>query len=91
VDFKITLHSGFAAHADALDLLSQQLGADRDGARFAKGAAEIRATWGEDAPVSMERDVREEIGRRAVLDIVLDVCERTPQLSPDWFAISARR
>jgi len=55
------------------------------------GSADIRAKWGEDAPVSMERDVREEIGRRAVLDIVQDVCERTPELSPDWFAVSAYR
>jgi hypothetical protein len=41
--------------------------------------------------VAMERDVREDIGRRAVLDIVVDVCELTPGLSEDWFAVSARQ
>ena len=43
---------------------------------------------GEDAPISMERDEREEIGRRAVLDIVRSVCERAPELKSDWFAVS---
>lgn len=90
MQFRITLHSGFTARADALELLSQQLGASRDGARFAKVGAEITATWGEDAPVAMERDVQEEIGRRAVLDIVVDVCELTPGLNEDWFAVSPR-
>ncbi len=55
------------------------------------GGADIRAKWGEDAPVSMERDVREQIGRRAVLDIVQEVCERSSELMPDWFAVSAYR
>jgi hypothetical protein len=91
VQFRITLHSGFAARADALELLSQALGASRGGARFAKVGAEITATWGEDAPVAMERDVREEIGRRTVLDVVVDVCELTPGLSEDWFAVSPSR
>jgi hypothetical protein len=91
VELTITLHSGFTAPADALELLWQQIGPKRDGTRFLKGAGEIRATWGEDAPVSMERGEREEIGRRAVLEVVRDVCERTPELSSDWFAVSARR
>jgi hypothetical protein len=91
VTFRITLHSGSAAPAHALDLLWQQLGSKRDDARFAKAGAEIRATWGEDAPISMERDEREEIGRRAVLDIVCDVCARAPELKSDWFAVSTLR
>jgi hypothetical protein len=89
--FRITLHSGFAAPADALDLLWQRLDSKRDDARFARVGAEIRATWGEDAPISMERDEREEIGRRAVLDIVCDVCTRAPELRSDWFAVSTLR
>jgi hypothetical protein len=74
-----------------MDLLWQRLGASRDEVSFAKVGPEIRATWEEDAPVSMERDERVEIGRRAVLDIVIDVCERAPELNSDWFAVSARR
>lgn len=70
-----------------MDLLWQRLGASHDDASFAKVGPEITATWGEDAPASMERDERAEIGRLAVLEIVRDVCERTPELQLDWFAI----
>ena len=90
-----------AAPADALDLLWQRLdanhddanqdGANHDDARFAKVGAEIKATWEADVSISMERDEREEIGRRAVLDIVCDVCERVPELESDWFAVSTLR
>jgi hypothetical protein len=86
--FKITRHSGFAAPADAFDLLWQRLDPKRDGVRFTRVGAGIRATWTEDAPISLERYEREEVGRRAVLDIVCEVCERTPELESDWFAIS---
>jgi len=89
VKFKITRHSGFAAPADALDLLWQRLGASRDEVSFAKVGSHISATWREDAPVSMERDERVELGRSAVLDIVRDVCERAPELRFDWYAVSA--
>ena len=74
-----------------MDLLWQRLDASRDETSFAKVGAEIRATWGEDAPASMERDEREELGRRAILDIMIDVCERAPELNSDWFAVSAQR
>lgn len=89
--FRITLHSGFAAPADALDLLLQQLGTDRDDVLFAKVGTEIRVIWKEEVPISMECDEREEIGRLVVLNVVCDVCERTPQLKSDWFAVSPFR
>jgi hypothetical protein len=89
VQFRITPHSGFAPPADALDLLLERLGARRDEVSFAKVGSEIRATTGEDAPVSMTRDERMEIGRRVVLNVVRDVCETVPELRSDWFAVSA--
>jgi hypothetical protein len=89
VQFRITLHSGYAPPPDALDLLWERLGPQREEVSFAKVGPEIRATTGEDAPVSMTSDERAEIGRRAVLDIVRDVCDGTPELRSDWFAISA--
>jgi len=89
VDFRITPHSGFDAPQDALERLLGELPASRGGVRFAKRGAEIKASWLEEVPVSMERDEREEIGRRVVLDLVRAACERTPQLEFDWFAISA--
>jgi hypothetical protein len=94
VTFKITHHSGFAAPADALDLLWLRLDCNRDGVvrdddgvQFAKVDAELRATWREDAPLSMERPEREEFGRRAVLSILCEVCKRAPELESDWYAV----
>ncbi len=86
--FRITHHSGFAAPADALDLLSARAGASRNGVSFAKIGQYIRAMTSEDAPVSMTRDERIEIGRRAVLDVVREVCESSTELQSDWFAVS---
>ena len=91
--FKITHHSGFAAPADALDLLWLRLDCNRDDVRnrdvvrFAKVDAELRATWKADAPLSMERPEREEFGRRAVLSILYEVCEGAPELKSDWYAV----
>jgi hypothetical protein len=93
VKFRITSHSGFRGStrpANALDLLWQRLGASRDQVSFAKVGAEIRATLREDAAVSLDQDVRVRMGRRAVLDAVIEVCERAPELNSDWFAVSAR-
>ncbi len=89
MDFAITLHSGSAAPPDAIDLLWAALGSTRDGARFTRRGAEITARWEADAPVSMERDEREDIGRRAILSLVRDVCEGGPGLKSDWYAIAA--
>jgi hypothetical protein len=90
VKFRITPHSGTATAkrpADALDLLWERLGTRREETRFAKVGSEIRATWGEGMPASMDRDERAEIGRREVLAILSDVCESAPELKLDWFAV----
>ena len=86
--FRVTRHSALAPPADALDLLWQRLGGDHEGVEFTRAGDEIRAAWEEDAPVSMERDERMQIGRRAVLDIVSEVCDGAPELRLDWYAIS---
>jgi hypothetical protein len=91
VQFRITHHSGFAAPTEALDLLCARLGARRDGVSFAKVGGQIRAATQEDAPVSMTRDERLEIGRRAVLELVRDACDGAPELKSDWFAVSPER
>jgi len=90
MNFRITRHSGFGAPADALSLLLKHLEA-HGGARFVKVGAEIRVTLKGDMRISMERDERDEIGRSAVLDIVREVCEGTPELKSDWFAVSVLR
>jgi hypothetical protein len=91
VNFQITRHAGFRAPADALDLLWEELGVKREQVSFRRSGREIRATWGQDAPVTMERDEREEIGRRVVLAVVYGVCEGASELQADWFAVSAIR
>jgi hypothetical protein len=91
VNFRITRHSGWSAPEDAIDLLWERLGRKREETSFAKGRAEIRATWGIDVPVAMERDEREQLGRIAILEIVRGVCEQAPELKADWFAVSAYR
>jgi len=88
VRFRITRHSAQKPPADALDLLWPALPQKRDQVSFARVGNEVRATWGEDAPVSMERDERVEMGRRAILGILRDVCDRTPELKFEWYAVS---
>jgi hypothetical protein len=91
VKFSISVHSGFGAPADALDLLMKHIASGGDGTRFARRGAEITATWGSDGALSMERDERDEVGRLAVLGIVRGVCEGAPELEFDWFAVSPPR
>jgi hypothetical protein len=91
VRFKITRHSGFSAPEDALELLVQRLGPRREEVSFAKVGGEIWATLQSDAPVSMTHDERSDIGRRAVLDVVREVCDGMSGLKSDWFAVSPER
>jgi hypothetical protein len=72
-------------------MLWERLGARRDEVSFAKSGEEITATWGTEAPSSIERDEREEAARIAIVEILQDVCEQAPELSSDWFAVRACR
>lgn len=89
MQFDITPHSAYNPPANAVELLWQWLGPSRDGVSFAKVGAHITARTGEDAPVSMTRDERAEIGRRAVLNAVRAACEGAPELNSDWYAVSS--
>jgi hypothetical protein len=89
VEFRITLHSGIGRPSDALELLWQRLGADREGVAFAKVGDEIRATAKEDSSIEMTWDERAEIRRRVVLGVVRGVCEQAAELDWDWFAVSS--
>ena len=89
MQFRITSHSGFTLPPGALELLVAQLGERRDEFSFALVGSEIQVASTEDAPVSMTRDERAEIGRRMILDFLSEACEGTPELSMDWFAVSS--
>ena len=86
--FKITIHARSGAPPDAMDLLWQRLGTGGGDVRFSRPGVAIIATWMSEAPVTMERDERKEVGRRAVWDIVSDVCEGVAGLNANWFAVS---
>jgi len=87
MQFTISPHAGFDAPADALELLWQRLGPRREEISFAKVGMEITARMIEDAPVSMTHDERREIGRRAVLNVIRDVCEGATEITLDWYAV----
>ena len=88
--FRIAPHAGQGAPPDAIERLADRLGSSVEDAFFVKVGNEILATWGEDAPVAMERDEREELGSLALLGIIEEVCEETPDLRVDWFAVAPR-
>jgi hypothetical protein len=91
VTFRIGIHSGFGAPEDAIDRLAARLGRSRDDARFTVSGREILVRFGDEAPVSMESDEREQVGRAALLEIIGEVCEGSSELKLDWYAVSARR
>jgi hypothetical protein len=89
VTFRITHHSGHTPPPDALDALFERLGAVRETVSFSKsGDAEITAIWDADVSSAMTHDERIETGRRLILGMVKDVCEYSPPLDVDWFAVS---
>jgi hypothetical protein len=89
--FRITRHTTASPPEHALDLLSARMGRGSEDVSFARVGTEIRANLDRDDPVAMTHDERTDIGRRAVLGAVADICERTPELELDWFAVSPAR
>jgi hypothetical protein len=89
--FKITPHAGYGGPPDAIERLSQRLGARRDQVSFSKAGDEIHATWDGHRDTSTTPEEHSEIGRRTVLEVVRDVCEVAPDLKLDWFAVSPVR
>jgi hypothetical protein len=71
-----------------MELLLRHLGAQVDEVSFAMVGNEIRATSGEGYGDSTTREIRVDVERRAIVDLIRDVCERAPELDSDWFAVS---
>jgi hypothetical protein len=89
--FRITRHATASPPEHALDLLSARMGNRHEDVSFARVGPEIRANLDRDDPVAMTHDERTDIGRRAVLGTVAEICERAPELELDWFAVSPAR
>ncbi len=75
---------------EAIDLLAARIG-KRRGVSFTRVGHEIRANLNRDDPIAMTHDERTDVGRRAVLEIVAEVCERNPELEFEWYAVSPAR
>jgi hypothetical protein len=88
VTFRIGRHSGFAVPADALELLLRRLGSQLDHVSFAMVGAEIRARTAQPLGDAMSREARIDLERRAIVDLICDVCDDAPELKSDWFAVS---
>ena len=71
----------------AMSLLGERIPKRCEDVCFSLSGAEIGARLDRDEPVSMTSDERVEIGRRAVLDALDEVCERAPELKLDWYAV----
>jgi hypothetical protein len=85
--FKITIHARSGAPPDALERLMACLGERRGDFSFSKAATAINARWRREASIGM-REEEAEIGRRSAWELVRDVCEASPDLKPDWYAVS---
>lgn len=85
--FRITKHTAKTPPDYVLALLTERIPPRREDVLFTQVGSEIRARLDRDEAVWMTQDERLEIGRRAVLDVVGEVCERAPELKLDWYAV----
>jgi hypothetical protein len=89
--FRITKHTAKTPPDHVLELLTERIPQRREDVLFTSAGGEIRARLDRDDAVWMTQDERLEIGRRAVLDVVGEVCDRAPELKLDWYAVSPAR
>lgn len=71
-----------------MGLLGERIPKRCEEVRFSVSGDQIEARLDCDRPVSTMRDERVEIGRRAVLEALEQVCERAPELRLDWYAVA---
>jgi hypothetical protein len=87
--FRITRHAALTPPDHAMSLLSERLSNRSEDVCFSMVGDEIGARLDRDESVSVTHDERVEIGRRAVLEALEEICEREPELKLDWYAVSA--
>jgi hypothetical protein len=71
-----------------MELLLRRLGARRDELTFAMDGDAITATSEEHEGESSTREERVDTERRAIVDLLVRVCDDAPELESDWFAVS---
>ncbi len=88
IGFRVTRHTALTPPDQAMSLLSERLPNRCEDVSFSIACGEIGASLDRDDSVSVTHDERVEIGRRAVLGALEEICERGPALKLDWYAVS---
>jgi hypothetical protein len=89
--YKITRHAAVRPPDRVMDLLGERIPARREGVLFTRAGEGISARLDGDEAVGRTHDERSEIGREAVLEVVGEICERSPELKLDWYAVAPAR
>jgi hypothetical protein len=71
-----------------MELLLRRLGHRRDDVTFVIAEGQIVASSELEEGDPETRRSRIEVGRRAVFDVVDEVCQASPELESDWYAVS---
>lgn len=72
-----------------MSLLCERLPSNCEDVCFSTADGEIGASLEREESVSETNDERVEIGRRAVLGALEEICDGSPELKLDWYAVSA--
>ena len=72
-----------------MSLLCERLPSNCEDVCFSTVDGEIGASLEREESVSETNDERVEIGRRAVLGALEEICDGSPELKLDWYAVSA--
>ena len=86
--FRITRHSALAPPDHAMSLLYERLPSCSEDVCFSMTGGEIGASLDREESISETNDERVEIGRRAVLGALEEICDGAPELKPEWYAVS---
>jgi hypothetical protein len=70
-----------------MSLLCERLPHHCEDVSFSTSAGEIGASLDREESVSETNDERVEIGRRAVLGALEEICDGSPELKLDWYAV----
>jgi hypothetical protein len=74
-----------------VELLREQIPKRREDVLFSRVGGEIRARLDREESGWRTPSESSEIARQAVLDAVGEVCDRSPELKLDWYAVSPAR
>jgi hypothetical protein len=88
IGFRITRHTALSPPDHAMSLLCERLPHHCEDVSFSLSAGEIGASLDREESVSETNDERVEIGRRAVLGALEEICDGSPELKLDWYAVS---